>query len=98
MVCRSYSEQGCQDSCSDRPAIFRVEPVVGIAEPVKVSALIRPHSRSLGLEQLYTFGGIEIVRALPREARVAHRAERAAKPGLMVQANPYEQSGHFELG
>ena len=79
-VRRSQAEQGFQDSCSHRPAIFRIKPVVGIAETVNVGSLFRPHSRSLGLEELNSLGGIEIVRALTGEARVAHRAKREAKP------------------
>lgn len=63
-----------------------------------VARLIRSQSRRFGLEQVDAFRGVEVVRAFAREARIAHRAQRPLEPGLMVQADSYEQRGSFEFG
>ena len=46
------ARQRFEHRCGDRPSVFRIEPIVRVAEPVEVSALVRPEARRFGLEQL----------------------------------------------
>ncbi len=71
---------------------------MGVTESVDMDSPLSPDPWSLGLEELDPLRGVKIVRASSREPWIVYRSEDAAKPRLVIQADPDEEGSGLELG